>query len=1102
MKVLHQLIYFYFFLVSLISCHSSQTIITTSSLFQPTWDFSKNENLSFDENFVEVKDGKVQLKALDLNQSAIEFNSGNFFSTYLDENILSVRTSDHAAVDSSWAPQYSSIIHYQPFNGNIGELANNSIIPSEIGGDMTSSNLTNSTYRVNSKWKQGVYFDGDTGAAILRNSALGVTTSVSVSLWIKLNEFNGGVQRFFSLKPELFVLRSVSNVNLGRIHFFIKTDGTLKHIQVDDVLSLNEWQHIVATWDGSSQKLYFNGDLIFEQEPGGVLSTPGSSFEVGNSGLEPMNGFVDELIIWETTLTSSEVKSIYERQSKLFSSENNLAPTWTPKWDHLVGYWTMDGHLQDSSNNGHQGGIVGDVAYDTDNQVGSQSAVFDGDDDYIDMGSSALLKTTGAVTQMAWVKPSLVTGFQLITRQGQYSDMEYGMYISNGELSFQSYDSGAGALQALYTSTQPILSGVWSHIAAVRNPDLSTDLYVNGQHLASGPSNAVPNSTSGFTIGAGVSGGGNQEFTGQIDEVAIFNTSLSHEDIHSIFNRQKQKYSAHFDSQVIDFGAAITSWPDLSWSTSLPFGKELVGDYDNDGVADAESSRNYSAMSGQLQNGLAGYWNFNEKTLGSAPGISDIKDLSGLGRHGTLSGPINLSQSGVLGHSISFSGGDGEFVTVAHHSDFESDEGSFSLWVYTGLDWGIEGGSFGPTTQGAASLITIADVNAHPGFIITLVEGQVQVQGNDPVCGSPCNEVQFRSANYIIPNQWNHITVIYNKLSGTNQRIYLNGVRNDITSVGPWSFGTSNDLIFGDRQPGTAWYEEFKGKLDEVAFWTRPLTDDEVLQLYRRGANRVKFQVKSCIDSTCACKSFSTSPQGSATDCDGDTIVNALDFDDPHKAKFIGPGGDGTTYYSEIFNRKGTDTLFNCSNNTSDSDGNICVDDEITFEAGPRPTNPVLDFSNFPLAARPQANRYFQYRTYFEADENTACSGSPCLPELSSVNFSSANEAKYFGLVQEVMPTKPFAYKAIESIEIKADDCATYQLSPDGTNYFYLSGESWVPVTTVSHSSTKNDLENNIVSFSNEHGPGLLYVKAFLTTNSDQSSNCSIHSIDVNSSDR
>ena len=115
----------------------------------------------------------------------------------------------------------------------------------------------------------------------------------------------------------------------------------------------------------------------------------------------------------------------------------------------------------------------------------------------------------------------------------------------------------------------------------------------------------------------------------------------------------------------------------------------------------------------------------------------------------------------------------------------------------------------------------------------------------------------------------------------------------------------------------------------------------------RRGTNRVKLQVKSCVDSSCNCKSYSSSPAGSIEDCDGDGVINIEDNEDIHLAEFIGPGVDGSTYYSELLNRDIANVTLDCDANTTDSDDNVCNDDEILVSGSPKPTSPLFTFDDY-----------------------------------------------------------------------------------------------------------------------------------------------------------
>jgi hypothetical protein len=76
-------------------------------------------------------------------------------------------------------------------------------------------------------------------------------------------------------------------------------------------LPLNEWAHIVGTFDGTTFHLYRNGDLVGTET--GVLGPPVSSpLKIGGSGsCNPFQGSLDEVAIYNRALSQSEIRSIY-----------------------------------------------------------------------------------------------------------------------------------------------------------------------------------------------------------------------------------------------------------------------------------------------------------------------------------------------------------------------------------------------------------------------------------------------------------------------------------------------------------------------------------------------------------------------------------------------------------------------------------------------------------------------------------------------------------------------------------------------------------------------------------------------------------------------
>ncbi len=81
-----------------------------------------------------------------------------------------------------------------------------------------------------------------------------------------------------------------------------------------------------------------------------------------------------------------------------------------------------------------------------------------------------------------------------------------------------SYDAPCSAA-ALPTTT-------WTHIVATYNGTTMT-LYVNGTAVSTGSTRSIPSHTTPLKVGLGVDGAGSHYFGGLIDEVAVYNSVLS-----------------------------------------------------------------------------------------------------------------------------------------------------------------------------------------------------------------------------------------------------------------------------------------------------------------------------------------------------------------------------------------------------------------------------------------------------------------------------------------------------------------------------------------------------------------------------------------------
>jgi glucose/arabinose dehydrogenase len=194
------------------------------------------------------------------------------------------------------------------------------------------------------------------------------------------------------------------------------------------------------------------------------------------------------------------------------SDSQNPAGVWSPSH---VGVWHLDSDLADSSGAGHHGTDFG-----TSPAIGRIAGArqFDGND-WIDVGTSALLEQTGDVTVEAWVRlddPTLPGEQVVLSKQSSLGDSTgYGLDYDGATQVLAARSSGLdiGAAAGVGLDTN------WHHLAAVIG-GARCELFVDGvdQTTDTSCSGLVPG---GQSLAIGALGGGALGTLGAIDEVRI-----------------------------------------------------------------------------------------------------------------------------------------------------------------------------------------------------------------------------------------------------------------------------------------------------------------------------------------------------------------------------------------------------------------------------------------------------------------------------------------------------------------------------------------------------------------------------------------------------
>lgn len=135
----------------------------------------------------------------------------------------------------------------------------------------------------------------------------------------------------------------------GKAEFTVSIGGVWVSATTPAVMGLNSWYHVAGVFDGSTIKVYINGELQVSNPAVGVISTSSNTMYIGENPTwtgRYFDGTVDEVRIWNVARTQSEIQSN-------FTTELTLPQTG------LVAYYKMNegtgttvGDASGNSNNG------------------------------------------------------------------------------------------------------------------------------------------------------------------------------------------------------------------------------------------------------------------------------------------------------------------------------------------------------------------------------------------------------------------------------------------------------------------------------------------------------------------------------------------------------------------------------------------------------------------------------------------------------------------------------------------------------------------------------------------------------------------------------
>ena len=674
-----------------------------------------------------------------------------------------------------------------------GQILNDISGNDNAGTTVDGANDTGMDCTVLGKYGSACEFDGvDDYVGVTDSNSLDITNNFTIELWFKSADTSQSNKYFMEKQGGNMYAIIYEWVN-DQIEFFA-LDYTGDNPRTSSQISITDtnWHHIVYSYNGSNWRGYKDGTEVFSLSKSFTLGVGTGDLVIG--GANPaypatrVNGSIDDVRIYNYARTQAQIMEDYSGGAGRKQS---------------IGHWKFDeGYGTTANNSGISGSTLNGTLTNmaspatsasgwTDSGKIGKGLVFDGENDYVDVGNDSSLNPANAITLSAWINTDDwdVNRFILVKPYTSFSapHYQYGLLQSSSDTGKIRFALAIGGVSYDVRSEPGDLCGTYHHIVGTYNGSVML-LYIDGVETVNlNISGSIDSYDTNLNIGRCSTFDGDR-YDGSIDDVKIYNYALTEDDIRQEYNQ----------GALLKLGSTGT---------------------DSSGNADDSQSREY-CIPGDTStcNPPVGRWDFNE---GAG---STVNDISGNNNTGTWSGAGEHWDLGKVGFGGSFNGSS-DYVNAESYTNIPDGNNDYTYITWINIashkDFNVFF-SLGCSSGTRRMLFPTTNVNGDLWIVHGVTDWDTGVNLNS--------------------NEWIYFATTWD---GTTEKLYING--NMIASRTPGDL----DILMIDFEIGHCFYKpvgerHFNGSIDAVRIYDYARTPAQIAWDYNRGKPVAHWKFDEC----------------------------------------------------------------------------------------------------------------------------------------------------------------------------------------------------------------------------------------------------------------
>lgn len=480
-------------------------------------------------------------------------------------------------------------------------------------GNNATRTTTTPTPTLNGFFNEAQEFSGTSARYIDFGTALvPATADWTYSAWINLtNSGSGGAIFLSQYNPSnsgRFLCRYIPSSSV----LSCDSNGVFSTGNVGVTIN-NDWRFILVQRSNGRFQVWENNVLIANVSASGSIYTGEPTQINSRLGSWTSEMIIDEANLYNRSLTSSERAELYNSGLGFnpYASTNVTTPDVNSNLTTYYNVSTFNVSLTANQTinmsyflNGNDSNLESGLTlyYQAEDNFSSKTGSHDGTNNgatfstglngygrAFDFDGTSYVSTTNFgvvndVTQCAWVKPTALSGSQGILGKvyGSTSGSRSGTVRTQGsDLKYYLRNTTGGSFEIGWTAG--LSNDVWTHFCAVTDGNEML-LYVNGSLVANDTfTGTLSTGSSNFEVGNKDSGSGSPDrFTGLVDEVKVFNSSLNSSQISSLASKSPYTVIAsNTNSSTLQFNSLSEGNYNVTWVgadvTGVSYNSESFG---------------------------------------------------------------------------------------------------------------------------------------------------------------------------------------------------------------------------------------------------------------------------------------------------------------------------------------------------------------------------------------------------------------------------------------------------------------------------------------------------------------------------------------------